>query len=128
MRLRLFFILSLVVLLVCSCTQPNQTKEKAASDIGQPVQGDWAIVHFINEPPTLNPLTNALAAGDYAMTGANNSQIYELLLGYNTKDWDLTEPLLAEAPDDPGGLQPNACEEKLPSHLHRPAQGSSTPF
>jgi peptide/nickel transport system substrate-binding protein len=100
MRLRLFFILSLVILLACACRPSNQTKEKAASDVGEPVQGDWAVVHFINEPPTLNPLTNSLAAGDYAMTGANNSQIYELLMGYNTRDWDLTEPLLAEAPPE----------------------------
>src|SRR5678816_1356129 len=34
----------------------------------------------------------------YVMWGANNSQVYELLMGYNTKDWDVTEPLLADAP------------------------------
>src|SRR5437016_8307010 len=34
------------------------------------------------------------------MGGVNNSQIYEFLMGYSTKDWDLTEPLLAEAPPD----------------------------
>jgi peptide/nickel transport system substrate-binding protein len=35
-----------------------------------------------------------------------NSQIYELLMGYNTRDWDVTEPLLAEAP-------PTVSEDRL---------------
>ena len=50
------------------------------------------------EPDTLNPLTSTVGVAHYVMWGVNNSQVFELLMGYNTKDWGLTEPLLAEAP------------------------------
>src|SRR6185436_100658 len=65
---------------------------------GQPVQGDWVIVRLESEPDGLNPLTSVTALAQYVMWGAKNSQVYELLMGYNTKDWDVTEPLLAEGP------------------------------
>jgi peptide/nickel transport system substrate-binding protein len=68
--------------------------------MGQPVSGDWAIVRYESEPDTLNPLLNRGSMSSYAISGINNSQIYEFLMGYNTKDWRLTEPLIAEAPPD----------------------------
>jgi peptide/nickel transport system substrate-binding protein len=55
-------------------------------------------VRFETDPDNLNPLISSTGVGHYAMWGVNNSQIYELLMGYNTKDWTLTEPLLVEAP------------------------------
>src|SRR4051812_5443874 len=87
----------LPVLLVFGCSRPVATAEKSAVDAGQPARGDWAVVRFEADPDTLNPLIGVSAASFYALTGANNSQIYELLMGYNSRDWDVTEPLLAEA-------------------------------
>src|ERR1051326_661212 len=95
-RRRLFLPL-LIALVSFACSRPDRTSEKSTADAGQPVQGDSAIVRFESDPDSLNPISSALAVSQYALTGANNSQVYELLLGYNTKDWDLTEPLLAEA-------------------------------
>ena len=97
-RKRVFSLLFLAFLV--GCNRPGTTSEKASADAGQPVQGDWAVVRFEAEPDNLNPLISQQAASRYAMLGVNNSQIYELLMAYNTKDWDLTEPLLAEAAPD----------------------------
>ncbi|PYS15252.1 MAG: hypothetical protein DMG15_05455 [Acidobacteria bacterium] len=83
---------------VIGCTRPGTTSENSAADAGQPVQGDWAVVRFESEPDNLNPLITQLATARYALTGVNNAQIYEFLMAYNPKDWDLTEPLLAVAP------------------------------
>jgi peptide/nickel transport system substrate-binding protein len=91
-----FSLLSCALLFACS--RPGNTTEKNGTDVGQPVEGDWAIVRFESEPDILNPLISQQALGAYVMIGANNSNIYEHLLAYNTKDWDLTEPALAEAP------------------------------
>src|SRR5438067_9780027 len=97
MMRRQLFLPALFVLLAFSCNRPGRTNEKSAVDAGQPVQGDWAVVRFESEPDTLNPLTQTTALAQYALWGANNSQIYELLMSYNTRDWDVTEPLLAES-------------------------------
>src|SRR5579884_2670769 len=96
-------ILSLSLVVACS---RSTTGEKATADAGQPVSGDWAIVRYDSEPETLNPLLNRSANAAFAISGINNSQIYEYLLGYNTKDWRLTEPLLAES-----------LPEESPDHL-----------
>jgi len=94
-------ILSLLSLaFLAGCSRPGATSEKVSADAGQPVQGDWAIVRTETEPDNLNPLISQQASARYVMGGVNNSQIYELLMAYSTKDWDLTEPLLAEAPPD----------------------------
>jgi len=95
-RILLLLLISFSVPLACS--RPDKTGGKAASDASQPVPGDWVIVRYESEPATLNPLINQTTTGQYAMIGINNSQIYELLMRYNTTDWGLTEPLLAEAP------------------------------
>ena len=84
------------VTLILACGRPGSVSEKSTADTGSPVQGDWAIVRFESEPDSLNPLITVSTTSTYALTGANNSQVYELLMGYNTRDWDLTEPLLAE--------------------------------
>src|SRR5207302_10048540 len=95
---RRIFILSLLSFaLICGCSRPGKTTETGAADAGQPVEGDWAIVRFEAEPDSLNPLITQQANALYAVIGVNNSQIYEDLMAYNTRDWTPTEPLLAEA-------------------------------
>ena len=80
-----------------ACSRPDRNTEAIAAGAGQPVQGDWAVIRYESEPDTLNPLINQSTAAQYAISGVNNSQIYEFLLKYDTKDWGLTEPLLAES-------------------------------
>src|SRR5207248_5427064 len=64
--------------------------------------GDWSsdVCSSYLILDTVNPLLSRGAFGDYAMTGVNNSQIYELLMRYNTKDFSFSDPLLAEAPPE----------------------------
>lgn len=95
---RIFVVLLISFLMPTACSRPDEaTANKAADEAGQPVDGDWAIVRFEAEPDTLNPLTQTATNSQYTMYGVNNSQIYEFLLGYNPKDWTLTQPILAEA-------------------------------
>jgi peptide/nickel transport system substrate-binding protein len=100
MKRRFRFFPLLVAIVVSACSHPESANEKSAVNTGQPVPGDWAIVRFEAEPDNLNPLTTVTTVGQYALWGARNSQIYELLMGYNTTNWDVTEPLLAEAPPE----------------------------
>src|SRR5262245_6220376 len=88
----------LILIVVSACNRPDPAKEKKDGSAGAPVSGDWVTVRFEAEPGTLNPLFNLTAVGQYSLWGAMNSQIYELLMGYNNKDFGLTEPLLIEAP------------------------------
>src|SRR5215471_5585831 len=98
MKRRLWSLPLLLALFLPSCGGPDSKRDKTTADRGQVAQGDWAIVRFEGDPDNLNPLTSVTAAAQYVLWGARNSQIYELLMGYNTTDWDVTEPLLAEAP------------------------------
>jgi peptide/nickel transport system substrate-binding protein len=98
MTRRIFVLCLLSFALVCGCNRSGKTTETGAANAGPPAQGDWAIVRFESDPDNLNPLITQQGIARYALGGVNNSQIYELLMAYNTKDWDLTEPLLAEAP------------------------------
>jgi peptide/nickel transport system substrate-binding protein len=95
-RVRALFLLACFVLFACS--RPSANGEKPAVDLSHPTKGDWAVVRLESDPDSLNPVIATSGVSTYALTGVNNSQIYELLMGYNTKDWDVTEPLLAEAP------------------------------
>jgi len=98
MNRRSFFLPLLFVVLLCGCSgRPDRTNEKAAVDTSQPVQGDWVTVRLESDPDSLNPIIANTSVAQYAMWGAKNSQIYELLMGYNTTDWDVTEPLLADS-------------------------------
>lgn len=86
-------------LFVAACSNKGGTNSaKSNLDLAHPVKGDWVVVRFENEPDSLNPLIATTGVSHYALWGANNSQIYELLMAYNTKDWGLTEPLLIEEP------------------------------
>src|SRR5437773_11940272 len=86
MERRLCFLPLALLLTLGACTTSERTNDKAKADAGQAVQGDWAIVRFESEPDTLNPLTSVTALSQFALWCAKNSQIYELLLGYNTTD------------------------------------------
>ena len=96
------FALSLLVFatLVACGGRPNGKVENSNVDLAHPVKGDWAVVRLEGEPDTLNPLISTLGVARYVMWGVNNSEIYELLMNYNTRDWGLSEPLLAEAPPE----------------------------
>ncbi len=95
--MRRIFTLAVVSLSILSgCSRPGRNPEATPADAGQPVQGDWVIIRYESEPDTLNPLTRQSTTAAYAISGVNNSQIYEFLMNYNTKDWGFTEPLLAE--------------------------------
>src|SRR5262245_39506816 len=100
MKRRLRFLPLLLALAIVGCSRPGRTSEKSTPDISHPVQGDWAIVRFEAHPDSLHPLTSTTSVAQYALWGARNSQIYELLMAYNTTDFDVTEPLLAEAPPE----------------------------
>jgi peptide/nickel transport system substrate-binding protein len=95
-------ILTLALLSVCfaGCSRPDNTAVQGAADAGEPVQGDWVIVRYETEPDNLNPLTSTSTYTNYINLGVNNSQIYELMMGYNTRDWAVTEPILVEAPPE----------------------------
>src|ERR1051326_5765890 len=94
-RLTIVLVLMLLVGTACNATK---APEKTSTDLGPPVSGDWAIIRYEAEPDTLNPITYSSSLSAWLMWGINNSQIYELLMGYNTKDWTLTEPILVEGP------------------------------
>ena len=106
MRRRLYFFAFLCAVLLAGCGRPDGSVEKVAADAGQPVQGDWAVVRLESEPDGLNPLIASTAFAQYVMWGARNSQVYELLMAYNTSDWDVNEPLLAEG-------QPTVSDDHL---------------
>ncbi len=89
--------LSLFLIFLFGCSHAATTTETNAADTSHPVQGDWAVVRFEAEPENLNPVITQQGLALYALLGVNNSQIYELLMGYDPKDWSLTKPILAEA-------------------------------
>lgn len=97
MSRRLLLFAALLVLSVSACRRPDRAAETAGTDAGKPAPGDWAVVRFEAEPDNLNALTSVTAVAHTALWGANNSQVYELLMAYNSEDWDVTVPLLAEA-------------------------------
>src|SRR5690349_9262519 len=88
--------------LLLSCGGPNKAAEgKAAEELKEkPVPGDWIIVRYEGEPDKLNPLISSSTYANYAMYGANSSQVYEFLLAYDLKNWTLTKPMIASAPPD----------------------------
>jgi peptide/nickel transport system substrate-binding protein len=100
MKHRIIGILLGSSILLAGCGQSRQAAETNSVDTSHPVPGDWAVVRFEAEPDNLNPLLTQQTYAMYAMLGVNNSQVYELLMGYDPKDWSLTKPLLAEAPPE----------------------------
>src|SRR5262245_12040029 len=104
--LRIFAVALIVATVLFGCSRPDRQGSVRSANSDQPVQGDWAVVRYESEPDTLNPILRTSALAGYVLTGANSSQIYEQLLGYNTTDWSLTEPILAEN-------QPEISEDHL---------------
>jgi peptide/nickel transport system substrate-binding protein len=102
MRRKIAFWLGFLILLV-GCSRPGKTSETNAPDTGHPVPGDWAIVRFESEPDTLNQLISQQVSASSTLLGVNNSQVYEMLMGYDPKDWSLTKPILVESGPDISG-------------------------
>src|SRR5262245_16155703 len=101
MKRRIFAVLVISLSILCSCSRPDKAGDnKAAVDLNTPVQGDWVIVRYEGEPDKLNPVTSSSSYSNYVMYGANSSQVYEFLLAYDTKNWTMTKPLIAEAPPE----------------------------
>jgi len=83
--------------LITGCTRPGTHNDSNSTASEQPAPGDWIIVRYEAEPDTLNPLLLTTIMSSYVLHGANNSQVYEYLLGYDTRDWTISKPLLAES-------------------------------
>jgi peptide/nickel transport system substrate-binding protein len=79
------------------CSRPDRPAGSGPQISGPPEQGDWIIVRYETEPDTFNPITSTTTVSTYVQYGMNGSQVFELLLRYNTEDWTFTEPLLAES-------------------------------
>ncbi len=80
MMRRIVILPLLLLAIVIGCRRPGTSPETSGADAAQAVQGDWAVVRFESEPDNLNPLITQLATARYALTGVNNSQIYEFLM------------------------------------------------
>ena len=89
----------LLMTFMFGCTRPDQRSLSTSGvDLTTPVPGDWIVVGFPAEPEGLNPITVTTAYANDVLYGAGGtSQIFETLLRYDTKDWTLTKPLLAES-------------------------------
>ncbi|HEY2382124.1 MAG TPA: peptide-binding protein [Terriglobia bacterium] len=98
MRRTVLAVSLLACAVLCACSRSAGSNETSAIDVSHPVKGDWAVVRLESDPDNLNPLISTNAVAHYVMWGVNNSQVYELLMAYNNKDFGLTEPLLIEAP------------------------------
>src|SRR5262245_15901417 len=83
--------------LLVACSRPDRPAANGSAPSGPPVEGDWVIIRYDSEPENLNPLTQQTANAGYALFGLNFSQIAETLMQYNTQDWTITKPLLAES-------------------------------
>ena len=97
--LRRLSIAGLVLLgAVLGCTRPDQRGVSTAGvDITTAVPGDWIVIGVPAEPEGLNPITVQSAYANDTIYGGNDSQIFEYLLQFDTRDWSLSRPLLAES-------------------------------
>jgi len=87
----------MVAALSIACSRPDRPAGNGSTAAGPPTEGDWVIIRYDSEPENLNPLTQQTANAGYALFGLNFSQIAETLMQYNTDDWTITKPLLAES-------------------------------
>ncbi len=80
-------ILSIVLLVACG----GGSSDEPSSGVGEPVAGEWVVVHELSDPEGLHPiLTNDASAQ------AIYIRVYEKLLDQNFRTLEL-EPVLAEA-------------------------------
>jgi len=70
-------------LLLSACGGTDDPQEMSQADAGDPVTGDWLVVHESGEPATLNPYLEAAGAGSVQIV---NQNIFETLL---KRDYDL---------------------------------------
>jgi peptide/nickel transport system substrate-binding protein len=78
-----------------SCTKPGTPGETAATNVSQPVPGDWAIVRFETDADTLNPYTWATNPASRVLEGPNNSNVFESLLYTDPNDYTNVQGRLA---------------------------------
>ena len=91
-------VLKLALLSLCflsSCTKSGATGDTAATNVSQPVPGDWAIVRFETDADTLNPYTWATAPASRVLGGPNNSNVFESLLYTDPNDYTNVQGRLA---------------------------------
>ncbi len=91
-RLRLFSIgIAAMVALVSLTGCSGGGSSDATGEIGEPVQGDWAVIHELSDPEGLNPMITNDAA-----SSALFNRVYEKLL---EQDFETTElyPVIAES-------------------------------
>jgi peptide/nickel transport system substrate-binding protein len=88
---------ALALLLLAGCGERGEVKAggsepaSAAKDAGEPVTGDWLVVHSLSDPEQLNPLTS-----NDASSSEINGFIFETLLSRDPRTLEL-KPLIAEA-------------------------------
>src|SRR5687767_11649571 len=60
----------MIVLLLSACSRPDRApNSNSATDVGEPVNGDWIVVRYEGEPDTLNPIISASALANFFMYG-----------------------------------------------------------
>ncbi len=77
-------------LFITACGGSNGSNNDAAN-VGNPVAGEWVVVHELSDPEGLNPLVTNDASAQ-----AMYIRVFERLLDYNFKTLEL-EPVLAES-------------------------------
>ena len=88
---------ALALLLLAGCGERGEVKAggsepaSAAKDAGEPVTGDWLVIHSLSDPEQLNPLTSSDASSSEI-----NGFIFETLLSRDPRTLEL-KPLIAEA-------------------------------
>jgi len=98
MKLRtVTYTLMAVLLALTGCSRPDTANTTGAADAGVPVTGDWIVARLDADADTLNPHTTSTTNSSTVYYGANNSNIYESLVGSEPSDWVTPKAVLAEA-------------------------------
>jgi len=78
---------AMMIMSSCSSGGDNET----SGDVGEPVKGDWAVIHELSDPEGLNPMVT-----NDASSSALFNRVYEKLLEQDFESTDLY-PVIAEA-------------------------------
>jgi len=78
---------AMMIMSSCSSGGGNDT----SGDVGEPVKGDWAVIHELSDPEGLNPMVT-----NDASSSALFNRVYEKLLEQDFESTDLY-PVIAEA-------------------------------
>jgi peptide/nickel transport system substrate-binding protein len=77
------------MMLISSCSSGGGND--TSGDVGDPVKGDWAVIHELSDPEGLNPMVT-----NDALSSALFNRVYEKLLEQDFESTDLY-PVIAEA-------------------------------